>query len=353
MSAVVRLGIIGCGAVTENLHLPALKRARRVSVVALADKDGSRLQRLAARYGVARCYGSYRDLIEDRNVDAVAICLPPKLHAEVALAAFEQGKHLFIEKPLALDLAECDRLIEAIKRDPSRKVMVGFNLRWHRLVRQTREIIKRGELGRIRLVRTVFTSGKQSAAGMLSSWRSSPETGGGLIFDVGVHHFDLARFLLESEVKEIQASSSGFDQSATVLFSMHNGAEVVCAFAGDTGENQAFELYGDRGWLRVCCYRSDGLEQFGLNQYSGGVVLRLRAAGKLLSSWPRTLYRRMGGGEFAASYANQWNHFAEAVLLNNKVEAGLVAGRRALEIALAASTSIETGRPSQLGNPNA
>src|SRR5205814_4342646 len=143
-----------------------------------------------------------------------AICLPPQLHAEVALAALERGKHLFIEKPPALNLDDCARLIEASKRDPSRKVMVGFSLRWHRLVRQAGEIIKRGELGPIRLVRTVFTSGKQSAA-TPGSWRTSPETGGGLIFDLGVHHFDLVRFLLESEVEEIHASSSGFDKAAT------------------------------------------------------------------------------------------------------------------------------------------
>src|SRR5436190_20847725 len=125
MARIVRLGIIGCGAVTERLHLPALKRAREIRIVALADQDGSRLKRLAAQNQIARRYPSYRELIEDRDVDAVAICLPPQLHAEVALAALERGKHLFIEKPPALNLDDCARLIEASKRDPSRKVMVG------------------------------------------------------------------------------------------------------------------------------------------------------------------------------------------------------------------------------------
>jgi myo-inositol 2-dehydrogenase/D-chiro-inositol 1-dehydrogenase len=252
-----------------------------------------------------------------------------------------QGKHLFIEKPLALNLSDCDRLIEASKRDPSRKVMVGFNLRWHRLVRQTREILRRGQLGPITLARTVFATGRQ-AGRTVSAWRTSAETGGGVLFDLGVHHFDLVRFLLESEVEEVHASSSGFDQAATVSFSMRNGAEIVCAFAEGTGENQAFEVYGERGWLRVCCYRSDGLELFALNEYSGAIAPRLRAAAKVFSRWPRTFYRSWGGGEFTASYVNQWNHFAEAVLLNKPVEADLVAGRRALEIALAASKAIAT-----------
>jgi myo-inositol 2-dehydrogenase / D-chiro-inositol 1-dehydrogenase len=343
MAGVVRLGIIGCGGVTEGLHLPALQRARDIRVVALADQDPVRLERLVREYRVPERYPTYAELIQASDVDAIAVCLPPQLHAEVALAALGQGKHLFIEKPLALNLADCDRLIEASKRDPSRKVMVGFNLRWHRLVRQTREILKRGELGPVRLARTVFTTGKHSGA-MAGSWRASSETGGGVIFDLGVHHFDVVRFLLDSEVEEVHASSFGFDQAATVSFSMRNGAQITCAFAEGTGENQALEIYGERGWLRVCCYRSDGLEQFALKEYSGAIASRLRAAGKFLSSWPRALSRSRGGGEVAASYVTQWNHFAEAVLLNKAVEADLVAGRRALEIALAASTAIATGR---------
>lgn len=343
MAEVVRLGIVGCGGVTEGLHLPALKRARDIKVVALADQDPVRLDRLAGQYRIQKRYPTYEELIHDSDVDAVAVCLPPGLHAQVAMAALTQGKHLFIEKPLALTLAGCDRLIEASKRDPSRKVMVGFNLRWHRLVRQAREILKRGELGPIRLARTVFTTGRRSGE-TPSSWRASPDTGGGVIFDLGVHHFDLVRFLLESEVDEIHASSSGFDRAATVIFSMRNSSQVTCAVAEGTGENQSFEIYGERGWLRVCCYRSDGLEQFGLKEYSGAIAPRLRAAGKILLNWPRALYRSRRGGQFADCYVQQWNHFAEAVLLNKAVEADLVTGRRALEIALAASTAIATQR---------
>src|SRR2546423_4747394 len=221
---MVRLGIIGCGAVTERHHLPALKRVREINGVGLADQDCNRLERLGREYQVPGRHTTWRELIDADNVDAVAVCLPPQVHAEVALAALERGKHLFIEKPLALNLADCDRLIEASKLDPSRKIMVGFNLRWHRLVRQTRDIINRNELGPIKLVRTVFTSGKQPGASS-SAWRSSRDTGGGVIFDLGVHHFDVVRFLLESEVEEVHAYTTGSGQTATGMLSMGNGAQ--------------------------------------------------------------------------------------------------------------------------------
>lgn len=328
------MGIVGCGFVTERHHLPALKRVPGINVVALADKDRNRLEQLGAEYSVPQRYATFHELIDADNVDAVAVCLPPQFHAEVALAALEKGKHLFIEKPLALNLADCDRLIEASKLDPSRKIMVGFNLRWHRLVRQTRDIINRNELGPIKLVRTVFTSGKQPGA---SAWRTSPDAGGGVLFDLGVHHFDVVRFLLRSEVEDVRVSTAGSDSSATVMLSMSNGAQAVCAFAQGAGENQVFEVYGERGWLRVCCYRADGLERFRANENPGAITARLRALGNTLLQLPRAFYQSWNGGEFAASYVEEWNHFARAVLLDKPAEANLLYGRRALEIALAAS----------------
>jgi predicted dehydrogenase len=330
---MIRLGIVGCGAVTERHHLPALKRVRDIGVIALADADRSRLDLLSEK-GQAR-YPNWRELIDDRNVDAVAVCLPPQLHAEVALAALEKGKHIFIEKPLALNLADCDRLVEASARDPSRKVMVGFNLRWHRLVRQARDIISRDELGPIKLVRTVFTSEKQSNA-TNNAWRNSPEAGGGVIFDLGVHHFDLVRFLFGSEADDVRSSNTDSANAARVTFSTNHGARVECAFAEGTDATQTFEVHGERGWLRVALYRTDGLERFRANERAEAITSRLRAAANSLLSLPRALYQAPRGGEFAASYVAEWTHFAETVIQNKPTEADLLDGRRALEIALTA-----------------
>jgi myo-inositol 2-dehydrogenase / D-chiro-inositol 1-dehydrogenase len=327
---MIRLGIIGCGAVTERHHLPALKRVGDIRVVALADADRRRLK-LLGRRGQGR-HNTFRELIDDHNVDAVAVWLPPQFHAEAALAALEKGKHVFIEKPLALNLADCDRLLEAGARAPTRKVMVGFNLRWHRLVRQARDIINRDELGRIKLVRTIFTS-----AATNSAWRSSLETGGGVIFDLGVHHFDLVRFLFGSEVKDVRSSTTKSGKAVSVTFSMSNGVRVECTFAEGTDAKQEFEVHGEQGWLRVSLYRANGLERFRVHESPGAMTARLRCAANTLLSLPRILYQAGRGGEFALSYVEEWRHFAEAVLLDKPVEANLLAGRRALEIALAAS----------------
>lgn len=90
------------------------------------------------------------------KVEAVAICVPLRYRRAIALAALDAGKHAFIEKPLTLSLDEADQLIKRAAQSP-RKVMVSFNKRWHRLVRQAREMIQRGALGPLELVVTVFT----------------------------------------------------------------------------------------------------------------------------------------------------------------------------------------------------
>jgi myo-inositol 2-dehydrogenase/D-chiro-inositol 1-dehydrogenase len=339
----VRLGVVGCGRVAELQHLPALRNVRGAEVTALADADPARLESTAERFRVARRYADYRELIASGDVNAVAVCVPPKLHAEVALAALEAGKHVFVEKPLALGLDEC-RLLSAKAAERDRlKVLVGFNLRRHRLVRAARETIRRGELGEVTLVRTVFTSGMRLAPDY-PEWRRRRETGGGALFELGVHHFDLLRFLLSAEVEEVYASSLASNETATVAARMSGDVQVLAAFSEGTGENHEIEVYGRHGWLRVSCYRSDGLERFGVSQYPGALGARVRRMGRTLLELPRMMEQSRRGGDYVASYTEQWRHFVEAVTRDLPVECTLADGTRALEIALAAWESSATGR---------
>ncbi|HVF49492.1 MAG TPA: Gfo/Idh/MocA family oxidoreductase [Pyrinomonadaceae bacterium] len=343
----VRLGLVGCGRVTEIRHLPALREVPGIEVCALADVDAARLASVGERFGVARRCGDYRELIEAGDVDAVAVCVPPRFHTEVALAALAAGKHVMIEKPLALELAECELLAARAALAPTLKVLVGFNLRWHRLVREARAIVGRGELGEIKLVRTVLTSGVRRGADF-SGWRKERETGGGALFELGVHHFDVIRFLLGDEVAEVSASSRAPDETATVAARMRGGAQVLSAFCEGTGENHGIEIYGARGWLRLSCYRADGLERFDAAQYEGAFGARLRKLGQTLAQLPSMIRRSRRGGDYVASYASEWRHFADAIREDTTVEATLADGTRALEIALAAWESAAHGRTVKL-----
>ena len=342
-SQTIRVGFVGCGRVTETRHLAALRRVRGVEAVALSDVDAARLSRVADAYGVARRYEGWRALVGDSNVEAVAVCVPPVLHAEVALAALAAGKHVFVEKPLALTLDECELLADASARDATLKVMVGFNMRWHRLVREARAALARGELGRVKLVRTIFTCGTRMRPDY-AAWRSLRGSGGGSILELGTHHFDLVRFLLGREAREVYASCDEGDETSVVTLKTDGGVQVVAALSEGTGESHEIEVYGERGRLRVSCYRADGLERLDAGRYAGSPRERLRRAARTIRALPRLLAQARTGGDYVNSYAEEWRHFAEAVRGRARVGATLEDGRRALEIALAAAESARTGR---------
>src|SRR4029079_2635056 len=208
------MGMIGCGSVARERHLPALRSLPDVQVVAVADCDSNRIDQVGDQFQIPSRSTDYRSLLENPAIDAVAVCVPVQLHVEVALASLEAGKHVFVEKPLSLALAEIDRLIEAAARS-SKKVIVGFNLRRHRLLREAREIIRSGRLGRLELIRSTLTSNHVK----VPEWRAKRESGGGALIEMAVHHFDLWRFLLGTEVAEVftfSRSSEWEDETATV-----------------------------------------------------------------------------------------------------------------------------------------
>lgn len=345
----IRLGIVGCGSVTQLRHLPALRRVNDIEVVALCDVNKATLENVAGQFGIARRYQDDRELIESGGIDAVAICTPPRFHAVVALAAIDAGKHVFVEKPLALSLQECDAMIERAAANQSLKVLIGFNLRWHRLVREARALIQSGELGEIRMARTVLSSGVRLSRDY-ADWRKRRESGGGAIFELGVHHFDALRFLLGTEVAELYASSGAFDATAIVAARMNDDTQIVASFSEGTGESHEIEIYGDKGWLRVACHRADGLEKLKIGEYPGAINARLQRWKRTVRELPVMLRQARRGGDTVASYTNQWRHFAEAITRDAPVRSTLMDGRRALEIALAAWESNSTQRAVRLTN---
>jgi myo-inositol 2-dehydrogenase / D-chiro-inositol 1-dehydrogenase len=339
----LRLGLIGCGRVTETLHLPALQHLTDAKVVAVADISKDRATKVADLFHIKDRYTDYQRLLKDGSIDAVAVCVPAAFHVEVALSALEVGKHVFVEKPLALELAESDLLVEQAKKS-SCKITVGFNLRWHRLVRQARETIQRGTLGRLELMRTALTSYHDN----VPEWRKQRGMGGGVLFEQAVHHFDLWRYLLQSEVEEVFASSrseSWDDESATVTARMANGVLAASVFSERTMACDELEIYGATGRLRVDCYRFDGLEYVSSAQAPGGIRSRIRKMANTLWDLPHGISKVGQGGDFIVSYRDEWRHFIDCIQRDAQPECTLEDGRHALQVVLAVIESCSLGKP--------
>jgi myo-inositol 2-dehydrogenase/D-chiro-inositol 1-dehydrogenase len=343
---LLNIGIIGCGRVANGLHLPALEHVPEARVLALADVDAGRLQRVADAHGVPARHADHRALIDDPAIDAIAVCVPARQHAEIALEALDAGKHVLVEKPLALSIADADRLVDRAARS-DRVAMVGFNLRWHPLVRQARSLITAGALGEISLFRSAMT-GSARLQPDTPSWRLSRAEGGGAFLEQGVHHFDLCRVLLGTEVEEVFALSEADDAAATISLRTERGVLAGMSFSEATNPVNEIDVYGSAARIHVSCFRFDGLERASTASVGGDPRTRLSG----VSRWLRAVASGVGhlrrGGVFRASYVDEWAHFARCVETGTPVEATLEDGRRALEIALAAAESASSGRPIQV-----
>jgi predicted dehydrogenase len=355
-SADIRIGIVGCGRAAATLHLPVLRRRPGVSIVALSDCDEERLRGAVSVCPGATGYLDYRLLLLDERVDLVAVCVPAMLHEVVASAALQARKHVFIEKPLALTLKDCDRLVEQARQSESVGVrsVVGFNLRCHRLVRQARQIMRSGRLGEIELLRTLWTANWTGAK--RPPWHELREQGGGALLEIGAHHADLWRWLLESEVESVHAlSRSGTFDDQTAVFEgrMTSGVLVSASVSQRSVPGNTIEVFGQRGALRLSCYHTDSLELSAVGAPARGAWRRIRPMIDKALRLPAAANAARKGGDFAMSYGYEWEQIIGSLRTGAPMPCSVYDGRQAVRIVLAALRSSQEGTVVSLAVPPA
>ena len=339
----LNLGIIGCGWVTEFFHLPALQRVKAAQVVAVADEDCDRLNRIAKQFQVRGQYSDHLALLDDPAVEAVLVWLPADCQAEVSRNVLAAGKHLFIDKPLVLDLKVWDRLIEQAEQVDRKIMVVGLPRRWHPLMGRAREVVEQGTLGKINFIRTVLT-------GRNAERRTIKEVGArhqvrGLLYEFGIHHFDVMQSLIRDSVQEIFAAISADESTVVVTARVADGMMLSSTFLESESYNDEVEICGQAGRLRVSCYRFDGFEYFPSRVYPGEINIRLQQAMDTIRELPYGLLQMGQGGDFIDSYRGGWQHCVDAIRRNSRPDFTLVEVRGALQLVLAAKESVELGKP--------
>ncbi|MEA3126762.1 MAG: myo-inositol 2-dehydrogenase / D-chiro-inositol 1-dehydrogenase [Caballeronia sp.] len=229
MKAAVRIGIVGLGRLGQrharNLawHVPGATLAAACSPVA-SEREwaGANLPELAL-------YDDYGAMLKDASIDAVWLVTPTSLHADQIIAALRAGKHVFCEKPLSLDLEQCDRVIEESARFPHLQVMIGFVRRFDASYRDAFNKINQGAIGRPFMVRSQ-TVDKNDPDGFFV--RFAP-TSGGLFLDCSVHDIDLARWMLGNpRVTRVFASGTiAIHEGLAECGDIDNGV-AICEFEG-------------------------------------------------------------------------------------------------------------------------
>jgi predicted dehydrogenase len=342
MAGMLRLALLGCGDVAQIHHLPSLARLPEISVLAAADPVPEARAAALHHFPAARAFADWREAVSVPGLDAVLICLPPALHAEATEAAAEIGLHAYVEKPLATSLTEADRVL-ARTHGAGVIGMMGFNYRFNALYSEARRLLESGRLGALIGARTVFTLSRAD----LPEWKRERKEGGGVLPDLGSHHVDLARWLLQDEVVEVHAtlrSRLSEDDTAIVELRLAGGLLVQSLFAYGTVDEERFEVYGDGGRLVVDRRR----HQRALIEAPGERRLRRIARSARDNAHVRYILEKRSAPGHEPSHGRALRCFAAAVAARRAVQPDLQDGRVSVAVMDAAERSASSGRPERV-----
>jgi len=198
----IRYGILGYGRFAERRIAPSLRSCRHSRLVAIQKRDVEAAREKAEAAGIPKWYGSVEELVADPEIDAVFVASANALHYEQTLVAARAGKHVLVEKPMAVSAAQCEEMVQ-VCRSAGVKLGVGHNMRYTNAVRWLRQLVQSGELGRVASVTAVF---HVVADPKLRTWVFDGKlAGGGAFADLGVHLVDAVRFVLGEELQQIRA----------------------------------------------------------------------------------------------------------------------------------------------------
>jgi predicted dehydrogenase len=341
----LKIGLIGCGKVAVEHHLPSLKRISRAQIAAVADIQTDRLDGLTKDYAAATKYATAAELIQDPRIEAVGVLTHTPSHHEICLAALRAGKHVFLEKPLALSRKECDQLVEA-GRASGKKTMVCFNLRWHRLIVQAKEILSSGCLGSIVAIRSVYTHFRDGAHAPY--WHRKLCHGGGVTFNESVHHIDLWRHLLNQDIEEVfafHAPSAIYEDETSIINARLSGGTLATAInTFQTSPSSEIEIFGSKGRLVICLYRFDGLRLYSCSEYPGSLSTRIKSIPRTMKQFAGAFPAVKRGGGFGETFFHAWNHFIDSIVSDKHPDCSFDDGRQAVLTSLAAIQSFRTNQ---------
>ncbi len=336
MKNPVKVIIVGAGRV-GRLHASSItRRLPRGKVVAVVDPVAELRDATGNEFGVERRFDNLEKALEKVDSDAVVIATPTPTHRPLAVLAAQAGKHLFLEKPMALTLQECDEIAAAVERNGV-ALQMGFMRRFDPEFAAAAKRIADGEIGRPMMVKSL-THGP----GLPPPWARDPRTSSGNLAEVNSHDWDTVRWLMASNYDRVYAEVAnlkgtgdnldipGFYDNALVSLRFESGGlgmiSGICPC--EYGYDSRVEVYGERGIMLIGELKGQAIV-VGTNRDQGLVTPVYR-------TWP---------DRFAWGYVNEMEHFLDCVAEGRPPSVGAVEGRWALAGVVAATRSFLEQRP--------
>ena len=327
----IRFGLIGAGRI-GSLHAESLaSRLHSAELAAIADIDRPSAEALAARWRIPEVFEDYHAILSNREIDAVAVCSATDTHALIICEAAAAGKHIFCEKPIDHDLAKIDAALKAVA-EAGVLFQVGFNRRFDANFRKVRDLIREGHIGEPHILR--ITS-RDPAPPPLDYIRVS----GGIFLDMTIHDFDMARYLIGSEVTQVFTAggvmvdeaigAAGDLDTAVITLWFENGAigTIDNSRQAVYGYDQRVEVFGSKGMARVD------------NNYPDSHVFS--HAGGVESARPLYFFLE----RYMESYVAEMEAFVEAIRIVAPTPVNGEDGRIPVVMGLAAARSYRENRP--------
>lgn len=328
-------GVIGAGRIGQ-LHINYLRTHKDVKIKWISDLYCDKMEDWIKKAGIENKTKDHMDIINDPEVDVVVICSPTDTHVDIIKEACAKGKHIFCEKPISLSIDEAKIALEAVK-EANVKLQMGFNRRFDKNFKELRNILNKGELGNIQTLR--ITSRDPEPPPVEYIKRS-----GGLFMDMMIHDFDMARYLMQSEITEVYATGGAlvnpdiaqYDDIDTALVTLkfENGSMAMIENCRRSvyGYDQRVEVLGDKGAIDV------GNEQTTTLNYH-------RAEGISKDNSPYFFLER-----YSDAYKVEMDGFIEAILNDTDVICSIDDGYKAQEIAVKCKESLLSNEPKSLVN---
>lgn len=328
----LRWGMVGGGqgAFIGDVHRLAAQLDNRYQLVAASlSSDPERARASAQMLGVARTYDHYLHMAEceaarDDGIDVVSIVTPNHLHVPIAAAFLQQGIHVICDKPLSISLEEAQQL-QQVASEGQAQFLLTHNYTAYPMVRQARQMVTEGQLGRIRLVQVEYVqdwlaTALEQTGNKQASWRSDPSQAGlgGCIGDIGTHAYHLASFVMGCRASSLLADLTSFvdgralDDNAHILLRFANGAKggLWASQVAPGNENRlTLRIYGDKGGIEWHQENPNHLDYSPLNQ----ATQRLTRAGHQTGQDANAVSRIPAGHPegYLEAFANLYREFAD------------------------------------------
>jgi len=331
----LRIGLIGAGR-AGMVHAKNLKRtALGAELVALCDANQEGLEEAGRQLGVDRLLADYRDAVRCDDLDAVIIATPTFLHADIACAAAHSGKHVFLEKPMALTVDECRRINAAVS-EADVKLQIGFMRRFDASFVEAKAILDSGEMGRVMIIKSTGRG-----PGGPGPWMYDLARSNGIIAEVNSHDIDSLNWFAESPMARVYAESDNFkcpdaradypdfydNFVATFRFADGTMGTIDGTCPAHYGYDARVEVLCEKGALFLGSVASQGVTKVTLD----GAVL-----GRAVKGW-RNLFEN--------AYLSEIEHFLDCIRRDEPPRVTGQDGLRAVAAVVAANESMRLGRP--------